>query len=143
MLNFLQYEGAEAHYIAFRVQESNSLLIDDVVVSLYSDCEAPQSVIVKDVTSESATIELSDLRTNFDYAVVEAGGQVTVESIVAANEESLTYSVNDLQSSTTYDVYVRAYCDGQPGYWSKPVSFTTLCGVETVTEENPYVAIQY
>ena len=141
-LNFLQYEGAEAHYIAFRVQESNSLLIDDVVVSLYSDCEAPQSVIVKDVTSESATIELSDLRTNFDYAVVEAGGQVTVESIVAANEESLTYSVNDLQSSTTYDVYVRAYCDGQPGYWSKPVSFTTLCGVETVTEENPYVVFE-
>ncbi len=142
MLNFLQYEGAEAHYIAFRVQESNSLLIDDVVVSLYSDCEAPQSVIVKDVTSESATIELSDLRTNFDYAVVEAGDQVTVESIVAANEPSLTYSVNDLQGSTTYDVYVRAYCDGQPGYWSKPVSFTTLCGVETVTEENPYVVFE-
>ena len=141
MLNFLQYEG-EAHYIAFRVQESNSLLIDDVVVSLYSDCEVPQSVVVKDITSESATIELSDLRSNFDYAVVESGEQVTVESIVAANNQSLTYSVNDLQSSTTYDVYVRAYCDGQPGYWSKPVSFTTLCGVETVTEENPYVVFE-
>ncbi len=142
MLNFLQYEGAEAHYIAFRVQESKNLLIDDVVVSLYSDCEAPQSVVVKDVTSESATIELSDLRTNFDYALVEAGDQVTVESIVAANEPSLTYSVNDLQGSTTYDVYVRAYCDGQPGYWSKPVSFTTLCGVETVTEEAPYIVFE-
>lgn len=137
-LNFLQYEGEEAHYIAFRVLESNSLLIDDIVVALYSDCEAPQSVIVKDVTSESATIELSDDRTNFDYAVVEAGGQVTVENIVAVNEPSLTYSVNALQSNTTYDVYVRAYCGDQPGYWSKPVSFTTVCGVETVTEEKPY-----
>ena len=83
MLNFLQYEGAEAHYIAFRVQESNSLLIDDVVVALYSNCEAPQSVVVKDITSESATIEIADTRTSFDYAVVEAGKSVTVEDIVA------------------------------------------------------------
>ena len=141
-LNFLQYEGTEAHYIAFRVQESNSLLIDDVVVALYSNCEAPQSVVVKDITSESATIEIADTRTSFDYAVVEAGKSVTVEDIVAATESSLTYALSGLSGSTTYDVYVRAYCDGQPGYWSDPVSFTTLCGVETVTEDDPYVVFE-
>ena len=141
-LNFLQYEGTEAHYIAFRVQESNNLLIDDVVVALYSNCEAPQSVVVKDITSESATIEIADTRTSFDYAVVEAGKSVTVEDIVAATESSLTYALSGLSGSTTYDVYVRANCDGQPGYWSDPVSFTTLCGVETVTEDDPYIVFE-
>lgn len=141
-LNFLQYEGAEAHCIAFRVQESNSLLIDDVVVSLYSGCAAPQSVTVSDITSDAAVITVADDRTNFDYAIVESGKDLTVENIVASNEASLTYNVTGLVGSTTYDVYVRAHCDGELGYWSKPVSFTTLCGVETVTVETPYIVFE-
>lgn len=52
-----------------------------------------------------------------------------------------------LEADSTYYLFVRSICDGQPGVWSTPVSFTTLRGGVvvcdgTVLTEN-YCSIQY
>ena len=136
-VSLASYMGPEAHYITFRNLDPTTIYFDLLEITLADPCFRIDGATITDVTYSSAKLQFSDPRTQFDYVVVEAGQPIDAEAIVTGN--NLSYEFTGLQANTTYDAYVRPYCEGEPGPWSKPVTFTTLCDVETVTDENPSI----
>ena len=57
---------------------------------------------------------------------------------VTINGTTVSYTLTDLTSGTTYTFKVRAVCDGTPSEWSETMSFTTECEPITITAETPY-----
>lgn len=138
-VSLASYTGPEAHYFTLRNLDATSIYLDLLEVTLADPCFRIENVNVSDLTANSARVFFSDARSQFDYALVEAGGAITSENII--NSTELSHVFTGLNANTSYEVYVRAYCEGEPGAWSKPVAFTTLCAAETVTDENPSIII--
>ena len=138
-VSLASYAGPEAHYITFRNLDATTIYFDLLEITLADPCFRIDGLTVTDITPNSGKMVFSDPRTQFDYAIVEAGKEITAEAITTGN--NLYCEFTGLFANTTYDVYVRPYCEGEPGPWSKPVSFTTPCDVETVTAENPSILV--
>ena len=133
------YTGPEAHYFTLRNLDNTSIYLDLLEVTIADPCFRIENATVTNVTSTTAKLQFGDARTQFDYLVVEAGKSIDKDAIVTGN--NLYYEFTGLQPNTSYDAYVRPYCEGEPGAWSKPVTFTTLCAEETITAENPLIFV--
>lgn len=102
--------------------------IDSLVVDLAPSCGRPASVAVSDITTESATLTISDPNNVGSYIVVVRSGNTVVDS--NDNVTTATYEIQNLSASTAYTVDVATNCpDGMTNYRS--TSFATACGVIT------------
>ncbi len=90
-------------------------------------CLAPTNLAASNVTSDGATISWTPggTETNWEYVVQPVGTGLPTGAGTAATATSV--AVTGLDSSTAYEVYVRANClaDGFSN-WVGPITFTTL-----------------
>ena len=123
------YTGS-GQYFAFRADNcgSSARLIDNLVIDELPACLPVSDVTVTDPTLNGATITWSG---SADAYNVYVGGNVyytTDTSIV----------ISDLNASSSYSVTVRALCAIDSSELSAPVSFSTSCGLITVTADAPW-----
>ena len=106
---------------------SNNLYLDDVKVELLSGAPVPMDLTARATGSESAVIKwtntgASEFQIEYDIAGFTIGTGIRE----GAMGDSL--EIFSLLPNTTYDVYVRAYSNGDSSDWVGPVSFLTHCG---------------
>lgn len=101
--------------------------IDNVEVGIKPDCEPVVSFEVVDVKSFSAKVIVSDIGvTTCETSFCKDG--ISPDAGVICNSDSAVINVVNLESSTTYNVYVRNVCGEKKGDWSKEFkTITTHC----------------
>lgn len=114
------------------------LYLDELAITPQS-CRKPATLNeATALTSDGATFTWTagGTATDYQYAVVEAGQTPVWDpaNVVSA----LTVTVNGLESSTSYDFYVRTYCDELNQSEPRQVTFKTTCGVYTGSYEESF-----
>ncbi|WP_431137648.1 fibronectin type III domain-containing protein, partial [Psychroserpens mesophilus] len=100
-------------------------------------CLPPTALTIDSFTATTAEISwtAANSETDWEIAVQIAGtGVPGAADNTGTDTTSNPYSATGLTGSTTYEVYVRADCDGDGlnlSSWSGPLNFTTSCVVET------------
>lgn len=120
--------------------ESNDgyLYLDELAITPQS-CRKPDALNeATAITAEGATLTWTagGTATDFQYAVVEAGQTPIWDVANIVNE--LTVTLNGLEASTSYDFYVRTFCDENNQSEARQVSFKTACGVYTGSYEESF-----
>ena len=103
-------------FIAFYVPptsvEGYAMYVDAIVVEEIPDCDAPLSVTLDNITSESAEISWSpgaSQETQWEYVLQEAGADQPTESGTLIDTSSIL--LEGLVQGAEYNFYVRAACD--------------------------------
>lgn len=94
-------------------------------------CAPPGDIFYNDLTENSASFNWDNIggfSDSWEYIAVPTNTGTPTGS-GTATATNLDNAVNGLSPDTTYDLYVRSVCDGTPGIWSDPVTFTTQCTV--------------
>ncbi|WP_406684250.1 fibronectin type III domain-containing protein [Seonamhaeicola sp. MEBiC1930] len=89
-------------------------------------CNVLSNITSKVITHESATINWSSIQGSFTFEIEykESGFTQGTGNIISLNDTN--YTLSNLNSSTTYDYYIRALCE-ENGYgdWLGPFNITT------------------
>ena len=134
--------GVTSARLAFRHNDINLpsswyyYAVDDLQVILTPACQEPSNITVDSITAESATITWSSNASTFNVTITEDGNTVATET----NLNSHTYTATNLNSSTTYKVYVESVCDDGSTTESDSATFTTDCGSIVVTNTSAWDA---
>ncbi|MBN1927205.1 MAG: T9SS type A sorting domain-containing protein, partial [Prolixibacteraceae bacterium] len=125
--------GSDYLKIAFCIMGDHMALenwsIDDVSVAEVTSCFTPLNVVAGNATAESIDLSWTqpgdESSWDIEYGPVGfAQGEGTLIEAVGVNP----YSLTGLESSSTYEVYVRAGCgEGQYSFWSESTVFQTIC----------------
>ncbi|TYA56717.1 choice-of-anchor J domain-containing protein [Formosa maritima] len=111
-------------------------------------CAPPGEIVYNSLTDSSVSLSWDNnggFADSWEYAVVPTGAGEPTGLGTPTNSNSGNV-VTGLTTSTTYDAYVRSVCNGAPGIWSLPSTFTTQCSTfgvpystdfNTATNENP------
>lgn len=114
--------------IAFRWYLSSSYYcasIDDVVVELIPTCPRPTIVGVN--SDGLVSWNAINGATSYQVVCVPTGNDVSTGTVVDAGTGT-SYQLTNLESNTTYDVYLRSYCSAtDQSRWSDAFTFTTAC----------------
>ena len=128
VVTFDQYTGTGTH-IAFKNEYTTTYAyayIDDVTVDLISTCLKPTDVSITNYTTEGADINWVPAGNESSWEVVAVPAGQDVNSGTPEQASSYPYTLVNLQSNTTYDVYVRADCgNGDYSGWTFKRTFTT------------------
>lgn len=110
-------------------------------------CVKAKGITVENITTDSATVVVPDMDVN-GYHFIVAKSTITVDNLTPADSAQIIFNdsimgdtilqLTELAAATPYYIYARAICDEGHGAWSAPVSFTTACGVITVSDGNPF-----
>ncbi len=116
-----------------------------VVTSEFSDtitfttdvCD-PVTNVTATVSGTTATVTWTAGEDNTGNFVIEYGiAGFASGSGTTVNATTTSVEITDLESETSYEVYVRAVCDGQyNSAWSDPATFQTEIGINTVNGNN-------
>ncbi len=112
----------------------NEIFIDNVAVKVIPNCPPPTSLAATNITSNSASLTWTEFSsaTQWDIQYGVSGFSLGSGTTIP-NVNSTTYSLTGLNSSTTYQFYVRAKCSvSEYSTWTGPFSFTTGCTSITV-----------
>ena len=116
--------------IAWHVPEDGldgwRLYIDNVIVEDIPSCPDPSGITVSDISQTEAAIAWTAglNETAWEVSVAPNGTGVPTGDGTAVT--SATYTPNDLNHSTQYEVYVRAVCaEDDKSNWVGPLAFTT------------------
>lgn len=105
---------------------SNYVLIDNIAVNQWSDCESPINLSVSNVTNNAAllTFPYNEEMEGYEYIVVPQGGSLDAATPVEVAESPVV--IDNLESEMNYNVHLRALCsETSVSPWSVGVSFTT------------------
>ncbi|WP_435135806.1 choice-of-anchor J domain-containing protein [Formosa sp. A9] len=114
-------------------------------------CAPPSTATYHSLTQTSATFSWDNIggyANAWEYAVVPTGSGEPSGSGTRTTTNLNNVINTGLTAGTTYDLYIRSLCSGAPGFWSKPITFTTQCDVfntpyatdfNTATNETPEV----
>ena len=107
------------------------LLVGNIEIASTASCIRPTNLAAEDITISSALLSW-DTTGNENSWILELNNQ---ETIVYTQP----YLMEGLVPQTDYTFRVKASCgENDESEWSAPISFTTLCDVYVVTDENPY-----
>ncbi|MBO4489721.1 MAG: fibronectin type III domain-containing protein [Bacteroidales bacterium] len=130
---YQQYEVSLASYtgngtyIAFRNPvQYQSVFLDDVVLDYIPDCARPTAVWAQQVDTTSATIEWTTLDGQNGWEIVYGTHGFSPDTANGDIATTGSYTLDNLASNTTYDVYVRTDCGTEFSQWSNVATFTTL-----------------
>ncbi len=93
-------------------------------------CAPPGNFTYNNLTEDSVSFSWDNVggfSDSWEYIVVPTGtGEPTGSGIATATNTDNIINTG-LSPATTYDLYVRSVCNGTPGIWSEPSTFTTQC----------------
>lgn len=126
---FNSYTG-EGRYLAFASDDSYTYMyIDDVEVSIIPNCPRPREIAVSNVTQTNATISWSDTSNSF-FEIEYGPTGFTRGTGISVTSSTNSVTLYGLTHSTSYDVYVRAFCTlSDTSNWSFVTTFATQCGI--------------
>ncbi len=114
-----------------------SVLIDDVYWEVLPGCVEPSSVVISNISLNSAQVDwtappVAPASYDVYYSTSNTPPTSTTTPSISGVTGTTT-NLTSLLSSTTYYVWVRSNCGGTGGLsvWSSYATFTTLCGVVT------------
>lgn len=122
LVNIAWYVSPNTNEAAMRLN------IDDVYVEDKPACSDPISPTAQNITTTTAELswEIGDVETQWEVAIQPLGTGMPTGSGVLVNTNP--YQATNLDPSTRYEYYVRAYCSStQTSNWVGPFNFTTLC----------------
>jgi hypothetical protein len=130
--NFAEYKvsfaqvSTAAEYIAFRINSTDNIYIDDVVLEEIPECDRPTNLQLSDLNSHSVNISWSSSAEEHHIYYQEAGhgAYVMVEDSVITGT---SYLLDNLTPNTTYNIYVSSMCSNGTEIASYMTSFTTEC----------------
>ena len=145
-VSFADYEGDMGNpYIAMRFYGTGGssfyyqyIYVDDVTLENVPTCDRPENLAAGSITHNSATISWSgseDISYNVYYKESDTTEWVAFEGNPVMDT---TTTLENLNANTDYDVRVTSVCDDGSEVFSEPTSFTTLCDIFVVTNEEPY-----
>jgi hypothetical protein len=108
------------------------IYLDDISVDLTPPCASPTAVVINNITSGSASVQVTSSASSF---IVEYGptgftpgtGATAGTNGTVVAGTSTTIALPSLSPSTAYDVYVRTNCDPVYSTNTTVVRFTTPC----------------
>lgn len=115
VVSFANYTGT-GEYIAIRYNFGNRrVYINDFTIDYLPDCQCPFSVSASDIDTTHATLSWLDRSPATGWQIVCGPhgftlGQDTA-GVVCFNASSNPYTIGGLQSSRSYDIYIRSYCN--------------------------------
>ena len=148
-VRFNDYEG-NGQYItlvctgggSFGGSDPYAVFIDNIEVSPLPSCMPPANLAATNITGSSAQLAwTANGQSAWDIYVTNDATDVPDDDTTptVANTEDNPYSLTELNSLTTYYVYVRTICgENEVSEWSNRASFTTKCATTTVDADNPY-----
>jgi len=140
------YEGQDVRFFVYSGVSSGANLngisyIDNVIADAFPSCDAPSDLIAENTTESTTDLTWTELGTatswNIEYGLsgfVQGNGTIETSS-------STSYTLTNLESASTYDVYVQSDCgSGEVSDWIGPVTFSTpgTCGFITVELVDDY-----
>lgn len=122
---------SEAAYVAFRwyVVSGYHGYVDDITIR-EATCRRPTGLHTTDLTHESATVAFNGQDGGvYEYCITTS--DTIPDSVLAELQYSQVAELifEELNSNTTYHVWVRTVCDNNTTNWST-MTFTTLCTLE-------------
>lgn len=118
--------SSTAKYVAFQfIGSSDAAYIDNLMISVASDCKKPTSGSISNVTPATAQISwtAADLATEYEvaYGTSSNVNEATIVSDITATNHTLT----GLAAETQYYVWVRTVCGAELTNWRSIGNFTT------------------
>ena len=132
-VSFASYSGQARHIALYLNKDMSSTTtnggyVDDIVVEMIPQCDAPTNLAAANITQTSATITWTPggSETSWEvYVVPEGDLPVSVSPVTVT---SATASLTGLNDGTVYDIYVRAICPGGTGHSNYArLTLTTEC----------------
>lgn len=107
------------------------IFVDNIEIASSVSCSRPIGLQATEITAFSAVLNWSTNGNEENWTIDLDGHEMTVTE--------QPYLLDGLRPQTQYTFRVRANCgDGNVSEWAVPYSFTTLCDVIVVTDEDPY-----
>ncbi len=141
-LYFTNYAGSGKHVafmtdFALNVKQAR-VYLDDIIIEKIPDCPRPYNFRFVNHSDTSLTFSFShDGGVKFEFKCGEVGFDPIYDDGIVTEFTSRTGEAKGLAPATTYDVYVRAFCnDTAVSPWSYVDTRTTLKGF---VKEMPYI----
>jgi len=135
IIEFAEYAGQEL-YVSLHVVNANGAgtFVDDLELTTIT-CPVVTSLNVHSITTTTAEVSFVDVMYSSDYvAELVALTQISTDSIVTLTSSDTTFTLTDLQPSSTYKIRVKSICEeNDESEWSDYVTFTTAC-TDLITE---------
>ena len=122
-------------YLAFRVNNAGyyTVALDNLTIDYLPGCLPPSNVTVNNISQTAADVTWSGI--SDAYLVYVTSPTNTISYHTTYN----SITIDDLTPSTTYLIQVQSLCGDDSSAVTSGTSFTTSCGLITVTEESPWV----
>lgn len=122
---------------AFRTTRSSSytLFIDDLTLSVAPNCLPVADVVTSNPTTSSIDVNFTTQGDATSWNLVFDTVPITnFDSYTPQNFSSLPYTLNGLDSNTTYYIYVQSDCGSETSEWVEGMGTTFICdgGCEVV-----------
>lgn len=138
VVRFNTYKGYKHEYgkhVAFLSQfdQDNNFFIDNIKFDTITDCGAPVSLNISNVTSNSAVASWKGINDTYRVMVTTSKLQdkfleTNRNYVINDTISGTTHTLTDLDGNITYYLYVKSLCDGGAGEWClEGVAFTTDC----------------
>ncbi|MNK35354.1 Fibronectin type III domain protein [compost metagenome] len=120
----------------------NDILIDDVVFKEKTTCLPASGITMPSVTDNSAKLSWTSGNTGGTWDIAYGVYNFIFDGTANITSTNIPYTLDGLESATTYDYYVRANCgNGNLGEWTGPYRFTTGCSVAATPYNEPFTGI--
>lgn len=128
------YTG-DAQYLAFKVNNAgyHTVAVDNLTMDYLPGCLPPSGITVNNITPTSANVSWYGNANSYHVYVV--GNPDTTVHITAEN----SITIDDLEPSSSYSIFVQSFCEDDTSVLSSRVSFHTNCDVITITDVNPWM----
>ncbi len=101
-------------------------------------CPAPENLQISQITANTAFVSWQAVgaEDTWDLVFGSPGFNPNTDGTLIEDIQTSEYTLTGLDGVTSYDVYVRAFCDDNDvSIWLGPKSFTTICDVFTLNFE--------
>ena len=137
LVSLASYTGVvQVRFRGIRGSGSTSdMAIDSIGFVEMPSCLPPTNIVLSNITTNGVSASWDDMTSmgqyDFEYVIQpQNSGLPTTPGIFLDSQTSLLEDT--LNSSTAYELYLRAYCDTSYSVWVGPYVFNTLCDYFTV-----------